>query len=247
MEPLAELVKIIKNSRSMVFFGGAGVSTESGIPDFRSENGLYSAKNEFGYEPEDILSRGFLANHPKEFFSYYKKHVVYADAKPNDAHLGLAQLESAGILSAVITQNIDGLHQAAGSRSVVELHGSIHRNTCIKCGRKFCLEYVCSSEDVIPYCDICGGIVRPDIVLYNELLGGEVLPKAIEYLQKADTLIVAGTSLSVYPAARLVRYFYGSKLVVINRSKTEIDKCASLVISSPVGEVFNKIMKETAE
>ena len=243
MDALRELSEIVKHSRKMVFFGGAGVSTESGIPDFRSANGLYNAKNEFGYDPEDMLSRKFLAEHPSEFFSYYKKYVVYRDAKPNGAHIGLAKLEQSGNLAAVITQNIDGLHQAAGSQSVLELHGSIHRNTCIKCGHKFNLEYVCSSADVIPYCDLCGGIVRPDVVLYNERLDEKVLQASIDFLKNADTLIVGGTSLAVYPAANLVRYFYGSKLVVINKGSTGIDKCANLVISEPIGEVFAEIMK----
>ena len=247
MDYIYELSEIIKNSRSMVFFGGAGVSTESGIPDFRSENGLYQAKNEFGYAPEDMLSHEFLVDHTKEFFSYYKKYVVYADAKPNGAHTGLAKLEQSGILAAIITQNIDGLHQAAGSQSVLELHGSIHRNTCLKCGRKFSLEYVCSSSDVIPYCDLCGGIVRPDVVLYNEQLDDVILKTALERLQNADALIVGGTSLAVYPAASLVRYFYGSKLIVINKSRTDVDKSANLVISEPIGEVFNRVMAEIAK
>ena len=243
MDPLHELSKIIEKSRKIVFFGGAGVSTGSGIPDFRSENGLYSAKNEFGYEPEDILSRKFFSEHPKEFFSYFKKYVVYADAKPNDAHMALAKLERDGRLMAIITQNIDGLHQAAGSQTVHELHGSIHRNSCLGCGQKFNLEYVCSSADVIPYCDLCGSIVRPDIVLYNEQLDDKVLQSSMDCLKKADTLIVGGTSLTVYPAAGLVRYFYGSKLVMINKSSTEMDKCANLVISEPIGEVFSKIVR----
>ena len=244
IDPVAELTKIVKNSRNMVFFGGAGVSTESGIPDFRSTDGLYKAKNEYGHSPEDILSRDFLVRHTREFFCYYKNHVVCMDAKPNGAHKGLSRLEREGKLATVITQNIDGLHQAAGSQSVLELHGSIHRNTCLGCGRKFGLEYVCTSTDVIPCCDLCGGVVRPDVVLYNETLDDEILQASVDCLKEADTLIVGGTSLAVYPAAGLLQYFHGSKLVVINKTGTAIDTSANLVITDPIGEVFNKMMED---
>ncbi|OUQ56003.1 NAD-dependent protein deacylase [Tyzzerella sp. An114] len=235
-----ELKKIIDDSDNIVFFGGAGVSTESGIPDFRSEKGIYSAVSEYGYNPETILSHSFFMRNKEIFFKYYKKNLLYPDAKPNNAHYGLAKLENMGKLKAVITQNIDDLHQKAGSKNVLELHGTLYRNYCMKCGKTFDLDYV-TKDDGITLCDSCGGVVRPDVVLYEEGLDQGVLMSAVKYISNADVLIVGGTSLAVYPAAGLINYFKGRKLVLINKSVTPYDSKADLIVNENIGEVFAQI------
>lgn len=239
---LAQLKKWIDESDNIVFFGGAGVSTESGLPDFRSENGIFSAVNEYGFRPERILSRSFFQQNPEVFFKYYKKTLLYPDAQPNDCHKALAKLETDGKLKAVITQNIDDLHQRAGSKAVFELHGTLYRNYCLGCGQEFDLEYV-TREDGITHCNLCGGIVRPDVVLYEESLNESVMQKSVEYISSADVLIVGGTSLNVYPAAGLINYYRGKKMVLINKSTTPYDEKASLVIAKNIGEVFREILE----
>lgn len=230
------LKKWIEESNNIVFFGGAGVSTESNIPDFRSTDGLYNQK--YAYPPETILSHTFFMRKTEEFYKFYWDKMIYKDAKPNKAHLALAKLEQQGKLKAVITQNIDGLHQAAGSSEVMELHGSIARNFCMKCNRFYTLDEM-EQRGVVPKCN-CGGIIKPDVVLYEEGLDQEILRKSIEYISKADLLIVAGTSLTVYPAAGLIDYFKGDKLVVINKSATGRDSYADLLITDAVGEVLSQ-------
>lgn len=224
----------------MVFFGGAGVSTESGIPDFRSTDGLYA--QQYAYPPETMVSRSFFNEKPQEFFDFYFDRMIALDAKPNRAHLKLAELEEAGICSAVITQNIDGLHQAAGSKNVFELHGSVHRNYCRKCGRFFnvhdALAAHNAAEDGIPRCE-CGGIMKPDVVLYEEPLDDHVVEGAMKAIAQADLMVIAGTSLVVYPAAGLISYFRGRRLAIVNLSPTSADKHADLCIAAKVGEVFN--------
>lgn len=232
--------EIIKNSDNIVFFGGAGVSTESGIPDFRSVDGLYSQK--YDYPPETILSHTFFMNHTEEFYKFYRDKMLITGAKPNVTHLALAGLERAGKLKAIITQNIDGLHQAAGSKTVYELHGSVHRNYCMKCGKFYPLSAVSDSEGV-PECS-CGGIIKPDVVLYEEGLNDETVSRSIDAIANAEVLIVGGTSLSVYPAAGLIRYYGGNKLILINKSPTPFDSNADLLINKGLGEVFGKIIKE---
>ncbi len=229
------LQQIIDESSRIVFFGGAGVSTESGIPDFRSADGLYSQKYKF--PPEQIVSHTFFVKYPEEFFRFYKDRMIFPKAKPNAAHKKLAELEKAGKLHAVITQNIDGLHQAAGSVNVIELHGSVHRNYCMKCGKFYPLSAVTKSEGV-PECD-CGGYIKPDVVLYEESLKGEDIERAVYEIENADCLIIGGTSLAVYPAAGLVRYFKGKYIVVINKS--ELDAGADLVINDSIGKVLDQI------
>ncbi|MCR4621671.1 MAG: NAD-dependent protein deacylase [Clostridiales bacterium] len=231
------LQKIIDSSRRVVFFGGAGVSTESGIPDFRSQDGLYNQK--YKYPPEVILSRSFFDTHPEEFFVFYRDKLLPEGVKPNKAHLKLAEMEKAGKLSAVVTQNIDGLHQAAGSKNVFELHGSVHRNYCMDCGKFFTSDFVKASKGV-PRCE-CGGVVKPDVVLYEEGLDNATVTGALREISSADTLIVAGTSLSVYPAAGFLDYFRGRNLVLINRDPTPADSRAQLVIRDKVGEVLDAI------
>lgn len=233
------LRSMIEKSGNIVFFGGAGVSTESGIPDFRSDSGIYTAKINYGFPPEELLSRSFFDSNTKVFFDYYKNHMIHKDAKPNGAHLALAELERLGHLRAVITQNIDGLHQTAGSKNVLELHGSIHRNYCVSCHKFFDLDYIINSNGV-PICDKCGGTVKPDVVLYEEQLNAEVLRKAAAFIAEADVLIVAGTSLVVYPAAGLLKYYSGSKLILINKSPTQYDSYADLLISDSVGKVLSE-------
>lgn len=230
------LKKWIEESNNIVFFGGAGISTESNIPDFRSTDGLYNQK--YAYPPETILSHTFFMRKTEEFYKFYWDKMIYKDAKPNKAHLALAKLEQQGKLKAVITQNIDGLHQAAGSSEVMELHGSIARNFCMKCNRFYTLDEM-EQRGVVPKCN-CGGIIKPDVVLYEEGLDQEILRKSIEYISKADLLIVAGTSLTVYPAAGLIDYFKGDKLVVINKSATGRDSYADLLITDAVGEVLSQ-------
>ena len=231
------LQRIIDNSKRIVFFGGAGVSTESGIPDFRSTDGLYNQK--YDVPPETILSRTYFDNNTEKFFEFYKDKMLALWAKPNAAHLKLAELERAGKLSAVITQNIDGLHQAAGSKKVYELHGSVHRNYCMKCGRLYDAQYVKNSRGV-PVCE-CSGLIKPDVVLYEEPLDSAVFAGAQREIERADTMIIAGTSLTVYPAAGMVRLFCGGHLVLINRDPTPADKYADLVIHASAGEVLSKI------
>jgi NAD-dependent deacetylase len=237
-ENLVKLQQWINGSDNIVFFGGAGVSTESGIPDFRSVDGLYHQT--YKYPPETILSHSFFSCNPEEFFSFYRDKMLALWAKPNAAHNKLAELEAAGKLKAVITQNIDGLHQMAGSREVLELHGSVHRNYCVDCGRRFSVDYV-AKQTGIPRCDRCGGIVRPDVVLYEEGLDSNVMSKAIDCISSADVLIIGGTSLVVYPAAGLVDYYGGNKLVLINKSPTSMDWHANLVISGAIGEVMDSL------
>ena len=237
-EEVKKLQKIIDDSSNMVFFGGAGVSTESNIPDFRSADGLYH--QEYRYSPEQIVSHSFFVQNTKGFYEFYKEKMMFLEAKPNPAHLKLAELEAAGKLSAVITQNIDGLHQAAGSRNVLELHGSILRNYCQKCGHFYDAIYVKNSEG-IPKCS-CGGVVKPDVVLYEEGLDDYVWSSACKYIMNADVLIVGGTSLVVYPAAGLINYYKGNKLVLINKSDTVYDKRANLVIHESIGDVLSKVV-----
>ena len=231
------LQEIIDDSKRLVFFGGAGVSTESGIPDFRSEDGLYSQK--YSFPPEQIVSHTFYMRNTEEFYRFYRDRMIFPEAKPNAAHLKLAELEKAGKLSCVITQNIDGLHQAAGSMNVIELHGSVHRNYCESCGKFYPLSAVTESAGV-PRCE-CGGRIKPDVVLYEEGLKEDDLVRATEEIAAADTLIIGGTSLVVYPAAGLVRYFSGRHLVVINKSEISADKSAELVINESIGKVMERI------
>lgn len=231
--------KIIENSASVVFFGGAGVSTESGIPDFRSESGLYYAKEKYGYSPEQILSHSFFINKTKEFYEYYRNNMIYTDARPNQAHITLAKLEAQGKLTGIVTQNIDGLHSQAGSKAVYELHGSVQRNTCMNCGAKFDLQYIIDAEEIIPRCGKCGGMIKPDVVLYEEGLDQHILEAAIHAIANADTLIVGGTSLVVYPAAGLLNYFKGKEIILINKSATAYDNRATLVINDSIGIVLS--------
>lgn len=234
------LQKILSASNNIVFFGGAGVSTESNIPDFRSEKGIYNTKKKYGRSPELMLSATFFKNHTEEFYKFYKDQMIYEEAKPNPAHIALAKLEQAEKLKAVITQNIDGLHQIAGSKEVLELHGSIYRNYCSDCYETYKLKDVVDSKGIVPQCEKCGGTIRPDVVLYEEGLDMEVVKKAIHYISAADVLIIGGTSLAVYPAASLVEYYKGDKLVLINKSKTPYDDRANLVIYDSIGEVLSK-------
>lgn len=238
MTKLEELQEIIDTHSRIVFFGGAGVSTESGIPDFRSQDGLYN--QQYRYPPETIISHTFFVRNPEEFYRFYKEKMLILDVEPNAAHKKLAELEEKGKLLAVVTQNIDGLHQAAGSRRVFELHGSIHRNYCRKCGKFFDASYMKAAEGV-PKCDVCGGVIKPDVVLYEEGLDQDCIEGAVSAIREADCLIIGGTSLVVYPAAGLIDYFRGDKLVLINKSATSRDRSADLVISEPIGEVFSQI------
>ena len=231
------LQEMINDSQSIVFFGGAGVSTESGIPDFRSVDGLYNQK--YDYPPEEILSHTFFVRKPEEFYKFYRDKMICIDAKPNKAHLKLAELEKAGKLTAVVTQNIDGLHTLAGSKKVYELHGSVHRNYCTKCGKFFGIEAITDSTGV-PKCE-CGGVIKPDVVLYEEGLDNDTVNGAVKAIAECDMLIIAGTSMTVYPAAGLVRYFRGKYLVVINRDPTSVDGQCDLVLHDKVGEVLDRI------
>lgn len=232
------LADMLKKARRTVFFGGAGVSCESGIPDFRSQDGLYRQK--WRYSPETILSHDFFHRHTGEFYRFYKEKMLFPGAKPNAAHRALARLEEMGLLSAVITQNIDGLHQAAGSRKVIELHGSVHRNFCTACGKSFLLEEIISSSD-IPRCN-CGGIIKPDVVLYGEQLPYDAMESALDEIARADLMIIGGTSLTVYPAAGFAADFSG-KIAIINRSATSMDRRAALLISAPIGETMAAVMQ----
>ncbi|MDR1620464.1 MAG: NAD-dependent protein deacylase [Clostridiales bacterium] len=236
------LKALITNARRVVFFGGAGVSTESGIPDFRSEDGVFKALSRYGRSPEELLSIGFFRREPHTFYTYYKELLASPNANPNAAHLALSKLEQQGKLTAVITQNIDGLHQLAGSKTVLELHGSMLRNYCMACGRRYTLRYVLDALGAagaagVPRC-VCGGMIRPDIVMYGEQLDDAVIEAAVSHISAADLLIVGGTSLVVYPAAGLLRYFSGDNLVVINKSDTAVDEQAALCIHAPIGETL---------
>ena len=231
------LQQMIDESSRIVFFGGAGVSTESGIPDFRSADGLYNQT--YRFPPETIISHSFYMRERGEFYRFYKERMIFPDAKPNAAHLKLAELERAGKLSCVITQNIDGLHTAAGSKEVVELHGSVHRNFCESCGRAYTLSHIMESDGV-PKCT-CGGCIKPDVVLYEEQLKDEDITRAVDEISKADMLIIGGTSLAVYPAAGLIRYFRGRYLVIINKAPTSADESADLVISDSIGRALGNI------
>lgn len=234
---IARLKQIINTSNNIVFFGGAGVSTESGIPDFRSVDGLY--KKRYEYPPEIVLSHSFFLSNTEEFYKFYRDKMICLDAKPNITHKTLARLEQEGKLKAVITQNIDGLHQMGGSKEVIELHGSIYRNYCMKCHKAYSVKDIIKTED-IPRCT-CGGIIKPDVVLYEEGLDEFVLESAIEYISKAEVLIIGGTSLSVYPAAGLIQYFRGRELILVNKSTTDYDNRAILLIQRTLGEVFQYI------
>lgn len=237
MTEVEKLKEWTYESENIVFFGGAGVSTESGIPDFRSVDGLYNTQ--YKYPPETILSHTFFVHKTEEFYDFYRKKMIFLDAKPNNAHLKLTELENKGKLKAVITQNIDGLHQIAGTKNVLELHGSIHRNYCQKCNRHYNVEVVVDSK-TIPKCE-CGGIIKPDVVLYEESLDSHILQESIKYISDADMLIIGGTSLAVYPAAGLVNYYRKDKLVLINKSSTPYDNRADLLIHGNIAEVLNKI------
>ncbi len=237
-DTIRELNEIIQKNDNIVFFGGAGVSTESGIPDFRSVDGLYH--QEYDYPPETILSHSFYRRKPEEFYRFYRNKMLFTDAKPNAAHLKLAELEARGKVRAVITQNIDGLHQAAGSKVVLELHGSVLRNYCEECHAFHDLNYILGSTGV-PVCEKCGGPVKPDVVLYEEGLDDKTIRNSVRYIHEADVLIIGGTSLAVYPAAGLIDYFKGDKLIVINKAPTPRDKHADLLIQEPIGQVFSQI------
>ena len=237
-EKWRQLKEWIDGSDNIVFFGGAGVSTESGIPDFRSVDGLYN--QQYKYPPETIISHSFYMRYPEEFYRFYKDRMLFAGALPNGAHKALARLEERGKLKAVITQNIDGLHQMAGSREVLELHGSVHRNYCTRCGQFYNLDYIVKSDGV-PHCS-CGGVIKPDVVLYEEGLDNRTLQKSVDYIRNADILIIGGTSLVVYPAAGLIDYYRGNKLVLINKAATSRDSQADLVISVPIGEVLGTVV-----
>lgn len=238
MTAVEQFADMVQHSDNIVFFGGAGVSTESGIPDFRSVDGLYNQT--YKYPPEHILSHTFYRENPEEFYRFYRDKMLCLDANPNMAHIKLAELEKAGKLKAIITQNIDGLHQKAGSKNVLELHGSVHRNFCEHCHKLFDAEYMLHSTGV-PKCDACGGPIKPDVVLYEEGLDNDVIEQSLYYISHADMLIIGGTSLVVYPAAGLVRYYNGHKLVLINKSSTDMDSSADLVIKEPIGQVFSHI------
>ena len=240
-EAVERFLQMVKESDNIVFFGGAGVSTESGIPDFRSVDGLYNQK--YDYPPETILSHSFYMAKPEEFYRFYRDKMLCLDVKPNVTHEKLAQLEAAGKLKAVVTQNIDGLHQAAGSREVLELHGSVLRNYCEQCGEFYDAEYMLHAEGV-PKCKKCGGPIKPDVVLYEEGLDQNTINKAVQYIREADVLIIGGTSLVVYPAAGLIDYYNGNKLVLVNKSATSYDNKAALVIAENIGEVFRKVVLE---
>jgi len=236
---IEKLTQILRNSNNIVFFGGAGVSTESNIPDFRSANGLFNARLNMTLSPEQLVSHTYFIRFPEEFFNFYKAKLIYPEARPNGAHIALANLEEMGKLKAIVTQNIDGLHQAAGSKNVFELHGSIHRNYCIKCNDNYDMDFILNSKG-IPTCPKCSGTVRPDVVLYEEGLDENVLKGAIDAISKADTLIIGGTSLVVYPAANLINYFNGKNLVLINKSSTSADSRADLVIHDSIGKVLSE-------
>lgn len=246
MEKIAKLIEIIQKNNNIVFFGGAGISTASGIPDFRSSNGLYSKKLNRNFSPEQAVSHTFFVRYPEEFFDFYKKNLIYPAARPNACHTALAKLEEMGKLKAVVTQNIDGLHQAAGSKKVFELHGSVHRNYCTGCHKFYDAEYILASEG-IPVCNVCGKIVKPDVVLYEEGLDDKVLSGAVKAISEAEVLIIGGTSLVVYPAAGLINYFEGDSLVLINKSETSADARADLVINDDIAGVMERVIYEISD
>lgn len=239
MTNIEQFLQMVKESDNIVFFGGAGVSTESGIPDFRSVDGLYNQK--YDYPPETILSHSFYIEYPEEFYRFYRDKMLCLTAEPNITHKKLAELEAAGKVKAVVTQNIDGLHQLAGSKRVLELHGSVHRNYCRKCGKGFDAEYVRDYPGKVPLCDACGGTIKPDVVLYEEGLDQGTLEAAVRALAEADMLMIGGTSLNVYPAAGLIRYYQGHKLVLLNKSPVARDLAADLVITDPIGETLAQL------
>lgn len=239
---IEKLTEILKNSNNIVFFGGAGVSTESNIPDFRSANGLWNEKLKIQLTPEQLVSHTMFIKYPEEFFEFYRDKLIYPEAKPNAAHIALAKLEEMGKLKAVVTQNIDGLHQAAGSKVVYELHGSVLRNYCMKCNAFYDEKFILESKG-IPTCPKCGGKVKPDVVLYEEGLDNDVINGAVRAISQADTLIIGGTSLIVYPAAGLINYFNGKNLILINKSSTSADSKANLVIHDAIGKVLGEVIK----
>lgn len=241
-EEIRELAQILKDSNNIVFFGGAGVSTESNIPDFRSSNGLWNEKLKINFTPEQLVSHTFYMQYPDEFFKFYKDKLIYPEAKPNKAHLALAKLEEMGKLKAVVTQNIDGLHQAAGSKVVYELHGSVLRNYCEHCHTFYDEKYILESEGV-PVCEKCGARVKPDVVLYEEGLDQKIINGSVNAIMNADTLIIGGTSLVVYPAAGLIQYFQGKNLILINKSETSADRNADLVIHDSIGKVLSEALE----
>ena len=243
-EQIKAFAEMLRESDNIVFFGGAGVSTASNIPDFRSSDGLYSKKLNKHFSPEQAVSHSFLMKYPTEFYDFYTKHLIYPEAKPNACHMALAKLEQMGKLKAVVTQNIDGLHQAAGSKVVYELHGSVHRNYCLSCGARYDDARYILEANGVPKCEKCGGDVRPDVVLYEEGLDQDVVNGAVNAIAEADLLIIGGTSLVVYPAAGLIDYFNGKNLVLINKSETSADRRADLVIHEAIGEVFAQVMEK---
>ena len=244
MDKIDKLRQILKESKNVVFFGGAGMSTESGVPDFRSANGIYSRRLNQEFRPEEMASHSFFVNHTEAFFEFYREHRIFRNIQPNAGHKALTELERRGILKAVVTQNIDGLHQLAGSKTVYELHGSILRWPCVQCGKVYSVDYVLQEENKpVPHCENCGGIVRPGVVLYEEGLDSDVVENAVRAISEADTLIVGGTSLVVYPAAGLIDYFEGRHLVLINKSETKADARAELVIRDAIGEVLSKAVE----
>ena len=245
-EQIQELADILKGSDNIVFFGGAGVSTESDIPDFRSSNGLWNEKLQINFTPEQLVSHTFYMRYPDDFFAFYKDKLIYPDAKPNAAHKALARLEEMGKLKAVVTQNIDGLHQAAGSKTVYELHGSVLRNYCESCHAFYDEKFILESEGV-PTCPKCGGRVKPDVVLYEEGLDQNIINRSVEAIENADTLIIGGTSLVVYPAAGLIQYFRGKHLILINKSETNADRRADLVIHDSIGKVLGEALELMGE
>lgn len=242
MSDYDKLVELIRESNRIVFFGGAGVSTESGIPDFRSKDGLYHLK--YKHSPETMLSHSFFKKFPDEFFEFYKDKVLHIEAKPNEAHLALAKLEKMNKLTSVITQNIDGLHQRAGNKKVLELHGSVLKNYCDACGSKYEVEFILKSDENVPYCSLCGGIVRPDVVLYEEGLDMTVINEAINEISESDLLIIGGTSLVVQPAASLIQYHKNGRIVLINKGETPADNMAHLRFNDAIGELLGKVMKD---
>ncbi len=249
-DKISKLKNIIKNENNIVFFGGAGVSTESNIPDFRSEKGLYNAVNKYGFPPEKIISHSFFKTNTEIFYKYYKENLIYQKAEPNIAHIKLAQLEKDNKLKAVITQNIDNLHQKAGSKNVLELHGNVYRNYCTYCNEAYNLDYILNNKNCIdkngnqtsiPFCKKCKNIVKPDVVLYEEALNEDIISQTIKAIMSANTLIIGGTSLSVYPAASLIKYFSGENLILINKSQTQYDDIANLIFNTSIGEVLGQI------
>lgn len=238
----SEMKRLINESDHIVFFGGAGVSTESGIPDFRSAGGLFETEHIGTYTPEEILSHDFFMKHTKQFYQFYFRNMIHRSATPNKAHQALAELERLGKLKAVITQNIDGLHQLAGSKNVLELHGSVHRNFCMQCNKFFDLDFMMKYMNDIPLCDHCNGIVKPDVILYQEELNRDVLHKSIQYITECDVLIIGGTSLQVYPAAGLIQYYKGNTMVLINKTPTQYDSVANYIITESIGNVMQNLL-----